>query len=301
MLKSLPIVLLLMFVQSLFRIIFFLFPPKKALSILYKTSDLFYSVCFSILPESFKKELQGNLKKIYGHSSRNEVRSLLKKFCYGFFELLVLPMLKKEHFELMFEVTGIQNLKRALEHKKGVVIITPHAGNYELVPNYLSTLNYNTMKIVKTVYPEDLPAKLLNDCRRSQRVRVLNVEEENMYQQSFRILNANAIVVIQADTGALDSRHIFIKMFNRTVPAATGWKTMAERAESAVLPVFIKRGTDGKNHLRIYPYLLVNKETGDEIFQEMGNLFEEFLKENPDEWLLPLNSYEVERMVNQDQ
>jgi hypothetical protein len=73
-----------MFVQSLFRIIFFLFPAKTALAILYKTSDLFYSVCFSVLPESFKKELQNNLKKIYGHSSRNEVRSLLKKFCSAY-------------------------------------------------------------------------------------------------------------------------------------------------------------------------------------------------------------------------
>jgi lauroyl/myristoyl acyltransferase len=202
----------------------------------------------------------------------------------------------------MCEIIGLQHLKTSLEKKKGVIILTPHAGNYEIIANALGGLyGYSVLKIIKAPHPEDLAFKFINYCRKNQGVKLSNVEAEDMYRRSFRTLNANGIVSLQADTGALDSRHTFVKIFNRSLPAATGWKTMAERSGAAVLPTFIKRGKDLKNQIKIEPSLVISKESGDEIFQEMANIFEEFLKENPDEWLLPLNSYEVERMMNQEQ
>jgi KDO2-lipid IV(A) lauroyltransferase len=296
LLKHLFIVGILKITRAKLRIIFFLLSPQAALKFLYFISYLVYRV---ISLKSLKQQIQNNLKIIYGHASLGQVESLLQKACLSFFETLALPCFKKKHLELMCEINGIHHLKESLAHKKGAIILTVHAGNFEIIPNYLSVLGFPILKIIKAIYPEDLPAKFLNQCRKTHGVRILNVEEEDMYRQSFRMLNANGLVYLLADTGALDSRNVPIRIFNKTVPAATGWKTMAERSGAAVLPTFIKRDKNFKNHIRIYPSLVIGKESGDEIFQEMGNLLEEYARENPDEWLLPLNSYEVNRMVNQ--
>jgi len=294
MLKHFFVIGILKSIQAGLRIIFLFLTPGQALKFIHKLSYLCYKI---FVPKSLKKQIQNNLKAIYGHSSLDQVESLLKNVSLSFFETLCLPLFNKKHLGLCCELTGLHHLKEGLKNKKGAIILTIHAGNFEIIPNYLSSLGNTVLKIVKTAYPEDAPAKFLNRCRKSHGVRVLNIEEKDMYRQSFRILNANALVYLLADTGALDSRHVFIRLFNKTVPAATGWKIMAERSGAVVLPTFIKRDKNLKNHIRIYPPLHVTKETGDEIFQEMGNLLEEYLRENPDEWLLPLNTYEVERMV----
>ena len=99
-----------------------------------------------------------------------------------------------------------------------------------------------------------------------------------------------------ADTGALESRHEYVQFLGKKVPVATGWLTMALRSSCAVVPTLAKK--DGKrNSIILYEPLKVTKENRETIKQKAIKIFEDFIKQNPEQWGMFLNEFETKRMV----
>jgi KDO2-lipid IV(A) lauroyltransferase len=281
----------LKFLQFIFRFIFLL-PGDFALARMRGTANFVYRIARKT---KIKRILANNIKLVLPESGAEKLSDkLLKNTSLSVFEILCLPFFKKEHYQSIVQWHGLENLNRALAEKMGVITLTIHAGNYEIISPALAHLGYKMNIIQKTT--DDPVFQIVNRSRSASGTKMINVLEQDMYKETFKILKRNEIIGHLADTGALESRHISVRFLGKEVPAATGWLTLAQRAKCPVIPILARR--DGNiNHITLYEPFIITKENRKEIMQKTLKIFEDFVQQNPQEWLIFLNSYETERMM----
>ena len=132
-----------------------------------------------------------------------------------------MPFFKNKHYRSIFKWEGLEHLDQALKQGKGAILLTLHAGNYEVVPAALANLGYKVNSVLRAT--QEPIFELLNNCRSQAGVKIINFSEHDMYRETMNVLSQNEIVGTLADTGALEGRHIFYEFLGREVPVATGW------------------------------------------------------------------------------
>lgn len=282
---------LLKIVQFKLRLVFLL-PGKIPLIIIH-----IYAEFLAFLARNIKlsKIVQANMALLLPENiaTQQNAKSLINNFSYSIFELLSLPYFRNEHFAAISQITGQEKIKAALAAGKGAILITIHAGNYEIVPTLIARLGYPINTILKAGGPI---FAVLNRSRQVGGVKIINVLEKDMFAESLKALKQNELIGTLADTGALDSRHVMYKFLGKEVPIATGWLTLAQRAECAVLPV-VCRKDKGQNYVTFYDPLFVNSANREDCMAKVSHIFEEFISNHPDQWAIFFNSYETKRMV----
>jgi len=219
---------------------------------------------------------------------------LLRNVSHSIFEIICAPLFKKEHFKHVGKINGLENIDLGLSKGNGILLLMMHTGNYELTPALLTSRGYRMNSILKA--PDNFLFKIVNRCRSWGGGKLINVLKDDMYHDSLRALAGNEIVLILIDTGALEGRHETIEFLGMKVPAATGWLTLAQRSKASVVPAFSKR-EDGKVVLTLGEPLTVNADNREEIVLKVGQLYEKFIKDHPEQWIILLNEYETRRMV----
>ena len=117
-----------------------------------------------------------------------------------------------------------------------------------------------------------------------------------MFKASTKALEQSELVYLLADTGALESRHEKIEFLGKKVPVATGWLTLAQRTGCPVIPTLSKK--DGKNNtIILHQALRVTKDNREQTLKQALKVFEDFIRQNPEQWAMFLNEYETQRMV----
>lgn len=282
---------LLKFLQFCFRIIFYA-PAGMALSCMYAAGWLTQAIAKKT---RLRKTVLDNVKMVISKGNIEWIADrLIENVSYSIFELLCLPFFKKEHFQRIFKFEGLTYLEQALKEEKGAILLTMHAGNYEVVPAALANLGHKVNSVLRAT--EEPIFEFLNYCRSHAGVKIVNVAEQDMYKETLNILNRNEIVGTLADTGALESRHVFYKFLGREVPVATGWLTLAQRSAAPVVPVLTRK--EGRHNIIIlYEPFKITKDNREAGMQKAAKVFEDFIQQNPEQWLIFLNSYETRRMV----
>ncbi|MFC1511189.1 lysophospholipid acyltransferase family protein [Candidatus Margulisiibacteriota bacterium] len=219
---------------------------------------------------------------------------LLTNTCFGVFELLSLPYFRPGHWQKSIKLCGLENVATAFSGGRGVIILTIHAGNYELIP---MTLAHHGYKMNTVLRADDHPVfQLLNKSRSVGGVQLINTLKEDMYKSSIDALAKNDGVFLLADTGALESRHETVEFLGHRVPVATGWLALAQRTGCAVVPTIAYK--NGKQNLiTLHPPIRVSKENRDQVKLEVLRLFEQHIQANPEQWGLFLNAFETKRVA----
>ncbi|MBI5078682.1 lysophospholipid acyltransferase family protein [Candidatus Saganbacteria bacterium] len=283
--------ILLQFLQWIFGLIFRL-PPAAALFIMRLAGEITYR---AVRLSRIKKTVAGNIGLLFPQADALTLADkLLKNVSYAVFELLCVPFLKKSHLKIICRPIGLENIDLALAGRKGIIILMMHAGNYELLPIFLSGLGYKINSVLKA--PPDPLFKILNRSRGYRGIKLINVLEVNMYRAALNALIENEIVILMVDTGALEGRHEGFPFLGKNLPAATGWLTLARRSGAAIIPTFSRR--EGKRVMLTFnDPLFVNKDNREETMKKVGRFYENLIKNHPEQWAIFLNEYEVKRMV----
>jgi len=283
--------ILIQFLQLIFRLIFRL-PANLALSFMHGASWLLQAMAKKT---GFKTTVANNVKSVLPQSNATQIsEKLIKNTAYSIFEVLCHPFFKKEHYQSICKLEGAENIAFALKEGRGVILLTMHAGNYEITPQVLALKGFKLNSVLRGT--EDPMFKIVNRSRAVGGVNLINVLEQDMYRETLKALAQNQCVYLLADTGALESRHESIKFLGKAVPVATGWLTLAQRSEAPVIPVLSKK-KGAKNTIYVYEPIKVTKDNREQALQQAGSVFENFIGENPEQWAMFLNSYETKRMV----
>lgn len=224
----------------------------------------------------------GNLSSSFPSLTPKEIKGMVAR-CYrnlgmSIAEFSRLPRLSKEEINGMAEVEGIENLEAALRKGRGVILLTAHLGNWELLGAVLAARGYEVNAIVSRLKVKGLD-RLVGRIRRSIGVNPLPREALKSAVES---LKRNQILAILADIDTR-ARGAFVKFFGRRAFTPIGPILISLRTGAPIVPAFIVR--EGEKH-RVFilePLKLEGDPPSDA--QRFTELIESFVRRYPDQWI----------------
>ncbi|MCC6502965.1 MAG: lysophospholipid acyltransferase family protein [Deltaproteobacteria bacterium] len=247
------------------------------------------SLARRILKRHWKTALE-NLERAFGESLSASEREriaarVFRNLGIMLFEFLRMPWLGKKGVEAIVEFKGLEKIEKALERGKGVLLVTAHYGNWELLHASLGHKGYSLELVVRKM---DSP--LIEQFVRWVRTRsgINIVYKVKAMLPLVRRLNANAVAMILVDQNTMSHEGVFVDFFG--VPASTnkGPALLAQKTGAAVLPVFISR--DGHKHVvEVWDEIAI-VDTGDRDADTETNTatltkaVEKAIRTRPDQW-----------------
>lgn len=221
-----------------------------------------------------------------GEEIRGLVRSLYKNIGRSLVEFLFDPKFKDSaRLFKTVKVEGEVNLERALAKGRGVLVIVPHFGNWELGGMVYPHL-FPCMAIA---FPQANPFtdKLITKYRSMTGLRVICTGDT--IKDILRTLKRNEGVGLLADQHA-DLDGVFVDLFGRPARSKKGPVVLALKTGAPLLMTFMIRQKDGTHTMVIEPEIemTLTGELETEVrvnTQKWVKRLEDYIRLYPDQWL----------------
>jgi lauroyl/myristoyl acyltransferase len=174
---------------------------------------------------------------------------------------------------------------RALERKRGVILVTVHTGNWELAALFLSRAGYR-MHVVAGVQMNRLLTNAVKDAKHRFGIEVIN--PEHSYRKLFGALAGNGVVALLLD-GDVYTGGAPVQLFGRRIVMPRGAVQLSERTGAPILGGYCRRL--GREHYRIHLEKILDPEIAGRLGEEesmrlLYNRIEEFIARNSDQWCM---------------
>ena len=234
-----------------------------------------------------------NLERVYGHETtpaerRRLARRIFRNLGYNFVEFCRIPALSREPLDSFATVEGFENAERAVERGKGVLFISGHIGNWELMGPLGSLLGLPLSLVVR---PIDSPEfdNLVESYRQSHGTGI--IEKKRAALSIIRQLRRGECIGLLVDQrphrDALVVDFMGHPASTTTVPAE-----IAIRTGAAVIPAYAVRERPGHVRLVFEPELELQRSDDLESdvienTRRFQNVIERIVRRYPDQWFWP--------------
>jgi len=217
-----------------------------------------------------------------------KVKSTFIQLTTAALELPSLLKLKKDNLDTYVTFSGSHHLKTALSEGRGVLFLTAHLGNWELM-SLATTLKFNFICHLLVRPLDFMPMdKILTEirCRTGNKV----LDKIRSARTIRKILRNNEILAILLDQNASWYDGVHVPFFGRTACTNKGFALFALRYHPAVLPIFNIRQADGRYKI-IFDAPVTLQRTGNierDIAQNtslFNRIIEKHIRMAPDNWL----------------
>ena len=242
--------------------------------------------------------IRKNLEVIGGGAfTENDIRSLeLKTFKnYGRYLLDYMAMHRiaehNKHHYIMQQEIGLENLDAALSMGKGVILVTPHFGNWELGGIILSLKKYS-LNIVTLKDDNQTINNFRERIRNKNNITSIYVTGDSIHTaiNIIKALRNNSIVAMLGDRDG-STKTVEVNFFGKKTKFPLGVAYVALSSGAVVLPVFVVLRANGKYQGIIEKPLLFSQykesnrnEAIRKAVQDIACIFEQYIKEYPDQW-----------------
>ncbi|HSJ58520.1 MAG TPA: lysophospholipid acyltransferase family protein [Anaerolineae bacterium] len=276
-------------------------PPRIGYWVARRAGPLIYR--FS---PHLRRTLEHNMSHVLGFEADDaRVRAAVHRVCVniakGHYELFRVRRLTPEQIRNMTEIDGLDRLYAALEQGKGVVIVSAHFGNVDMMGQVPLAYGIPISGAVEHIRPERLFRYLL-DIRQKHGMRLYPTDGPMV--GLFKALRRGELVALPCDRAIGD--HVRpVEFFGEPARLPDGPVRVALRTGAPLIPVFIVRQPDNTFRAIVEPPLdLVH--TGDVErdvaagMERVVEVMERYLSEYPEQWLVavpvwPLNGDEPGR------
>lgn len=232
-----------------------------------------------------RRLLPGASRRQVAHSARRAAIAVAKNY----YDLFRLPSMSREQLITYFDGRGVGNLAEAYARGKGVIIVAPHLGSYNLVPSYVSTLGYPTVAVVEHIHDPRLHDYFFR-LRGNQGVQLLTTGPEDV-RNILRALRDGKIVLMLADRNVGTSSDEVTFFGERTMLPA-GPALIARRTGAALLPAYSYRVGNtrsvavGLPAVRLPEIIGTAEQRRAADTQAVAHLLERMILEAPDQWAI---------------
>ena len=200
-------------------------------------------------------------------------------------EFMRIPWLTKTRLNGYVEFKGFENLKKALDLKKGVILFTAHFGNWELMAAAYGLSGFPIDIVVREL---DSPvAEAFTAWVRTASGNKL-VEKNRSMLKLVKTLSTNGIAGILLDQNVADVEGVFVDFFGTPACTNKGPALLAGMSGAVVLPTFIVR--EGVRHTIVIGERVDLADTGDKHADAIENtarctkIIEEQVRAHPEQW-----------------
>jgi len=234
-----------------------------------------------------------NLRRAYAgtyneHQVKRVARAAFVHLVRVGLELPSLFKLNKRNLDSYATFEGLENVARARQSGKGLLIFTAHLGNWELMALALSLkFNSGSHLLVRPLDFEPVDRVLAQLRKRTGNILLDKIRSARSIG---KLLQKKESVSILMDQNASWYDGVYVPFFGLTACTNKGLALFASRYDALVLPVFNIRQPDGRYKIMIdAPVKLVRSEDiGRDIIAntaQLNRIIEKHIRMAPDNWL----------------
>ncbi|MFQ5340312.1 MAG: lysophospholipid acyltransferase family protein [Anaerolineae bacterium] len=262
-------------------------PPRLGYWVFARLGNLFYR-----LDAGGRQAVQDNLRHVLGPAVPagvldEKVRTTFRMQAYNYFDLFRLPAMSAEEVTARLNIEGWENLEAAIARGKGVVLVSAHCGNIDVVMQVLGMRGVNATLVAEHLKPEKL-YRYVTSIRAGHGTTIIPVD--GSLRVLFRALRAGGVVVLALDRDVTHSG-VEIEFFGEPAVLPDGYARLARRTGSLIVPAFALRLPDHRLRVRLEPALDV-PQTDDRAADVRGamrkalSVAERYIAEHPEQWVM---------------
>jgi KDO2-lipid IV(A) lauroyltransferase len=178
---------------------------------------------------------------------------------------------------------GMEHLRAAAGRGQGVLVLTAHYGNWELLA---AAHGLSGLPLSIVMRPLDHP--LLNDLavRFRRRSGAELIVKRQAVREIMQALRRRRMVGILLDQNATRSEGVFVPFFGMLASTSKGLAVLALRTGAPVVPVFLRREPGGGHCLEVAPEVPVPSDGDVVAFTEsFTRAIEAAIRRAPEQWL----------------
>jgi KDO2-lipid IV(A) lauroyltransferase len=197
----------------------------------------------------------------------------------------------KKHFKSeikpLISAEGLEEYDAAFERGKGVVGITGHIGNFELLAVYLASRGHPVAVIGRQLHDRRLD-RILVENRKSSGLTNFSTDESPRRILSW--LKSGGGLGVLIDTDSIRVRGVFIPFFGRLANTPIGQSLLGLRAGAAFFPMACLRTNENRYRIVIKPEVHIQpsgnaEEDAYRMTLGCARALEEIIKENKSQWI----------------
>ena len=214
---------------------------------------------------------------------RQVIRGMFLHAGASFAELAQWPALRGTDY---VTVDGIEVMDAALDQGRGVIAITGHVGNWELLAAEMARRGYPVTVVARRVKDSRFEA-LVGELRHETGLVVLDRDSPTFAQDVRAELDRNRVVALLIDQDTRGAG-VWVPFFGRPARTPPGAAVLALRKQAAVIAIFIERRPAGGHRITIRAIEPVDGRSRDRIVAltaRMTEAIEAQIRHNPVEWV----------------
>jgi len=230
------------------------------------------------LPDKTKEEIEKIVKTIFQYETKN------------FVELLYFPKMNDKFFDSVASMTKEQKeiFNKLLERKKGVLALSAHFGNWEILAAGVAKV-FPVNVIAKKIYIDELNDMLVK-YRNSKNVKVILRSETSSARKMIKALRNNEIIAMLIDQDT-KVQSVFVDFFGMPASTPLGLASLALKTGTPVILCLDKRLPDNKHSFIISEEIIPPVSCGNfdedvkNFTAKMTKYLEKYIRENPEQWV----------------
>ncbi len=203
-----------------------------------------------------------------------------------FFETLAIPRIRREAARWV-RLEGEEAIRTAYGGGRGVILVTAHVGNWELLAVAFEELQIPVQAMARTI-PNSLVNDLIIRHRESEYLKVVQRGSSQSPRQLLRCLKHGDVLLLVLDHD-IPTQGVFVNFFG--IPAHTP-RVAASLALKLKVPIVMGLGTrmaDGSQVFRFESFpvpdtLQSNAEGIHGLTQSINDIIEAHIRANPEQW-----------------
>jgi KDO2-lipid IV(A) lauroyltransferase len=230
---------------------------------------------------AFALNLKGNELKAYA-------RACFEMMAKNLIDVIRMKGWSREFLGSIVDVDGFENLDRAYRRAKGVIALTGHIGNFELMAAWVAGYKgYKTSVIGRKLYDERFDRTLVEQ-RKSFNIH--NIPTDSSVKAIMKALREGHALGVLLDQDSHRVRGYFIDFFGKKALTAAGPMYIARKMGVPVVPLAICHKYDDRYYMKILPPLELewtdNKEQDIiNALQKCNKAIEELIRYDPTQWV----------------
>ncbi len=241
-------------------------------------------VAYKLLPNPRRKALRNLNSAIGKRFNAEEMHEICRRnfqhWAISLFEVIgLLKVRTATELSPKVKVRNLELLNESLKDGKGIILLTPHLGNWEITAAYLSLMGYKFAVLAKEVYDLRLNDILLKI--RGGR-KIVNIPRDSIFT-AVKYLKTGYILGILPDQ-ATNVSGIYIDFFSRPAYTPIGPAKLSIKTKIPMLLFYNYRDAGGKINI-VFDSILENYSNEEELTLKWSRKFEEYILKFPEQWV----------------
>jgi KDO2-lipid IV(A) lauroyltransferase len=212
---------------------------------------------------------------------------VFRNMAKNYYDLFRVPTLSLAEIGRLVKVEGWEHVERALSKGKGLILVSAHFGNTDIVSQVLALRGVPVVVPAEHLKPEAL-YQYMCSLRASKGIRLIPVDGPLL--ELFRALRRNEVVGLAADRDITESG-IVVDFFGAPARLPDGYAQLSLRTGAPIIVGFSQRLPDNTFVAHLEPPLEL-EVTGDRArdvrvsVERVVAIMEHYIGKHPEQWVM---------------